>query len=88
MTKLNANSRAFRADSPDCPGRTSRWSTSALPSPRTWNAWWKAAVWLVGLAVAGHFLWVTAQRYVQVTPEVYGMLWTSLLLSWAPPLLA
>ena len=40
------------------------------------------------LAVASHFPWVTAQRYVQVTPEVYGMLWTSLLLSWAPPLLA
>ena len=49
--------------------------STAPPSPRTWNAWWKAAVWLAGLAVAGHFLWVTAQRYVQVTPEAYGMFW-------------
>ncbi|HBS54146.1 MAG TPA: hypothetical protein DEA38_00230 [Stenotrophomonas sp.] len=41
---------------------------------RRWTLW-SAAFWLLGLAVAGHFLWVTAQRYVQVTPEAYGMFW-------------
>ena len=49
--------------------------TTAAPSPRAWNASWKTVFWLLGLAVAGHFLWVTAQRYVQVTPEAYGMFW-------------
>jgi hypothetical protein len=49
--------------------------STAPPSPRTSSAGWKAAFWLLGLAVAGHFLWVTAQRYVQVTPEAYSMIW-------------
>lgn len=40
------------------------------------------------LAVASHFPRVTAQRCAQVPPEAYGMLWTSRLLSRAPPLLA
>ncbi len=45
------------------------------PSARVWNARWEAVFWLLGLAVAGHFLWATAQHYVQVTPEAYGMFW-------------
>ncbi|SNY72221.1 DUF2306 domain-containing protein [Stenotrophomonas sp. CC120223-11] len=49
--------------------------STAPPSPHTSNAGWKAAFWVLGLAVAGHFLWVTAQRYAQVTPEAYGMFW-------------
>ncbi|HDS1038348.1 TPA: DUF2306 domain-containing protein [Stenotrophomonas maltophilia] len=48
---------------------------TAPPSPRTWNARWLAAFWLLGLAIAAHFLWGTAQRYAQVTPEAYGMFW-------------
>ncbi len=49
--------------------------TATAPSPRARATRWKAAFWLLGLAVAGHFLWVTAQRYAQVTPEAYGMFW-------------
>lgn len=49
--------------------------TASAPSPRARATRWKAAFWLLGLAVAGHFLWVTAQRYAQVTPEAYGMFW-------------
>jgi len=48
---------------------------TAPPSPRAWNSRWQAAFWLLGLAVAAHFLWGTAQRYVRVTPEAYGMFW-------------
>ena len=33
-----------------------------LPSAPAWNARWKAAFWLLGLAVAGPFLWATPQR--------------------------
>lgn len=36
---------------------------------------WSTLVWLLGLAVALHFLWVTAQRYGQVSAEAYGMFW-------------
>lgn len=49
--------------------------TASAPSPRAWTTWWQGAFWLLGLAVAAHFLWLTAQRYLQVTPEAYGMFW-------------